>query len=95
MFAQFGIAHLLARCWFSAAGTYVRILRPLLLGSVVRWLTIIPHVGAILAGLWGIAVLMIVFEEVDGIGRMQAFFLSLGVGLVFLVHTVILFAPKA
>jgi hypothetical protein len=44
--------------------------------------------------LWSIAVLMCVFEEVDGIRRMQAFGLAFGVGLVFWVLTFVLLAPR-
>lgn len=92
MFAQYGICHLLARWWFGARGTYLGVLRALLLGSIVRWLMVIPYLGIFIAGLWGIAVMMVVFEDVDGIERLQAFFLSLGVGLIFLFFTSMLFA---
>ena len=83
--AQYGICHLLARRLFEARGTFIRILRPLLLGSIVGWLLIIPYIGRIAAGLWAIAVMMIVFEDVDDITRIKAFGLSFGVGIVFLV----------
>ncbi len=91
--AQYGICHGLARSWFGARGTFVGVLRAMLLGSVVGWLVAIPYIGTILAGLWSVAVLMRVFEEVDRVERMQAFFLSLGTGLIFFVLTTILFAP--
>jgi hypothetical protein len=61
---------LLARWWFDARGTFLGVLRPLLLGSIATWLAVIPVVGLPVAGLWGIAVMTIVFEEVDDIGRM-------------------------
>lgn len=83
--AQYGICHLLARWLFDARGTYIRVLRPLLLGYVVMWLLAIPYVGRIVGGLWGVAVVMMVFEDVDGIGRIKAFGLAFGVGVVFYV----------
>jgi hypothetical protein len=83
LLAQYGICHLLARWWFGARGTYLGVLRPLLLGGVVLWLSIIPFIGMFIAGLWSIAVMMIVFEDVDGIERLKAFGLSAVVGIFF------------
>jgi len=81
--AQYGLCHLLARWWFGARGTYAGVMRALLLGSIVTWLGVVPYVGVFIAGLWGVAVMMIVFEDVDGIGRLRAFGLSLVIGLIF------------
>jgi hypothetical protein len=92
--AQYGISHLLARWWFGARGTYLGILRPMLMGSIVSCLAVIPFVGTIAAGLWSIAILMRVFEEVDRIERMRAFMLSFGVGLVFWIIALSLTGPK-
>lgn len=86
---QYGICHLVALQWMGARGTFIGVLRPLLLGSVVLWLGIIPVIGFLIAGLWGIAVMMIVFEDVDGIGRLKAFFLSVVVGAFFQVLLVL------
>lgn len=83
MLAQYGLCHLLARWWFGARGTYAGVLRALLLGSIVTWLGVVPYVGVIIAGFWAIAVMMIVFEDVDGIGRLKAFGLSLVIGFIF------------
>jgi hypothetical protein len=83
MLAQYGLCHFLARWWFGAHGTYVGVLRVLLLGSIVTWLGVVPYVGVIIAGFWAVAVMMIVFEDVDGIGRLKAFGLSLVIGLIF------------
>jgi hypothetical protein len=80
--AQWGACHLLARWLFDARGTYRGILAPLLLGTIVTWVAVIPVVGFFVAAIWSIAVMMIVFEEVDDIARMQAFGLSFVIGLV-------------
>lgn len=81
--AQVAVCHFAAKRLFHATGTYLGVLRPLLLGSVVSLISLIPFVGGLIAGIWGIAVLMFVFEEVDGIERMQAFGIAFVVGIVF------------
>ncbi len=85
LLAQYGLCHLLARVLFGAQGTYVRLLRPLLLGSVVMWLGVVPYIGLPGAGLWSIAIMMITFEEVDRISRLKAFGLSAVIGVAFRV----------
>lgn len=94
LLAQYGICHLLARWWFGARGTYIGVLGPLLLGSVVLWLAVIPVIGFFIAALWSIAVMMIVFEDVDGIGRLKAFALSAVVGVFFQALLGALFAAR-
>ena len=91
---QYGICHLLARWWFGATGSYLGVLRAILLGSIVAWVIVLPYVGTLVVALWSTAVLMRVFEEVDGIGRMKAFVLAFGVGVLFWIPTFLLFAPK-
>lgn len=84
----FGLCHLLARWLFDASGTFLGILRPLMLGSIVTWLIIIPFVGDFLVrAWWGVAILLWVFEEVDGIERLQALYISVGlpVGIFLLI----------
>ena len=49
------------------------VMRPLVLGWFVNVLILIPVVGIYAAGIAWTAVLMLVFEEVDGIERTQAF----------------------
>ncbi len=53
MLAQYGTCHLLARWWFGARGTYVGVLRPWLLGSIVMWLPVFSFTGMIIARLLG------------------------------------------
>jgi hypothetical protein len=84
---QYAVCHLLARWWFGARGTLLGVLRAMLLGWVVIWLYVIPWVGMLVGGLWAIAVLMRVFEEVDRIGRLQAFGLAVVTGIVVQVLT--------
>jgi len=80
---QIGLAHLLAKTLFEAKGTYIAIMRAYLLGQLFQWLVVVPFIGGLLGGLGGIAVLMLVFEEVDGIERMKAFGLAAAIGLTF------------
>lgn len=93
MLVLYGLCHILARWLFGAHGTYVRLLRPLLLGSIVTWLLFVPYVGVIVADFWSIAIMMLVFENVDGISRLKAFGLAFSVGLLFLFFTLSLAHP--
>lgn len=80
LLVYFAICHGLARVLFGGRGSYLGILRAMLLGSLVLWVTVIPVVGELLARLWwGIAILMWVFEEVDGIERLQALAITVGI----------------
>ncbi len=81
-FVQLALCHLIAKWFFDGKGTLLGVLRPLLLAWYVNALTPLPIAGAISAIAW-IAVLMLVFEEVEGIGRLQAFLISAGVNVCF------------
>jgi hypothetical protein len=59
-------------------------MRPLLLGWFVNGLILMPVVGALAAAIAWTAVLMMVFDELDGIGRLQAFLISAGINAIFL-----------
>jgi hypothetical protein len=83
-FIQLGLCHLIAKWFFGGTGTFTGIMRPLLLGWIVNVLILIPVVGLVAAGVGWTAVLMLVFEEIDGIGRLQAFFIAAGINFCFL-----------
>ena len=85
MCLQIGLAHLLAKTFFQARGSFVGLIRPYFLGQIYQWLVIVPIVGGLIVGIGGIALLMMVFEEVDGIGRMKAFGLAMVIGVTFWV----------
>ncbi|MGH9792616.1 MAG: hypothetical protein ACRD5W_15515 [Candidatus Acidiferrales bacterium] len=82
--AQLGLCHLIAKWLLSATGTFAAVMRPLLLGWFVNLLILIPVIGQLAAAIAWIAVLMLVFEEVDGISRLQAFLISAIVNVSFL-----------
>ncbi len=82
---QLGLCHLIAKWFFGATGRFPEVIRPLLLGWFVNCLILIPYVGMLAAGIAWTAVLMLVFEEVDGIGRLQAFGISAGINICFIV----------
>ncbi len=84
-FIQLGLCHLIAKWFLGGTGTFVGIMRPLLLGWFVNALILIPVVGLVAAGIAWSAVLMLVFEEVDGIGRVQAFLISYGINFCIIV----------
>ncbi len=81
---QIALCHTIAKVFLGAKGTLVGVMRPLFLGWFVNVLVLIPVVGIYAAGIAWAAVLMLVFEEVDGIERMQAFLISAGINVVFL-----------
>jgi hypothetical protein len=85
---QIGLAHVLAKTLFEAKGTYIAIMRAYLLGQLFQWLVVVPYIGGQLSGLGGIAVLMLVFEEVDGIERMKAFGLAAAIGVTFWILSI-------
>jgi hypothetical protein len=72
------VMHGAASLLFGATGTYLRLLRALWMGSLVKWLVVVPVVGPLVAGVWSLLVALVTFEEVDGIERLQALALSLG-----------------
>lgn len=84
-FAQFGICHLIAKLLFGAKGKFRELIRPLLLGWYINGLILVPFAGNLLAGVGWTAVLMMVFEEIDGIRRLQAFGISAAVNICFLI----------
>jgi hypothetical protein len=81
---QLGFCHLIAKWLLKASGTFAGIMRPLLLGWMVNLLILVPVVGPLASGIAWLAVLMLVFEEVDGIGRLQAFVISAVVSVISL-----------
>ncbi len=83
-FVQLGLCHLIAIWFFGGTGTLIGVMRPLLLGWFVNGLILIPVLGTLAAGIAWTAVLMLVFEEVDGIGRLQAFLISAGINVCFI-----------
>lgn len=82
---QLGLCHLIVKWFFGGKGTFVGILRPLLLGWFVNVLILIPIVGPLAAGIAWAAVLMLVFEEVEGIDRLRAFLIAAGINVCFLI----------
>jgi hypothetical protein len=88
-FIQLGLCHLIAKWFFGATGTLMGVMRPLLLGWFVNSLILIPVVGLWASGIAWTAVLMLVFEEVDCIGRLQAFAISAGINVCFIAFQVL------
>src|SRR5215813_4061059 len=66
-FFKVGICHLFSK-WFSAgSGRFSQLLGPLLLGSIVYVLFLVPVLGPFAAGIAWIAVFAMVFQEVHGV----------------------------
>lgn len=92
---QIGLCHLIAMLFLRGIGTFAGVLRPLLLAWFVNLLVLIPVAGPLAAMIAWSAVLMLVFEEVDGIGRVQAFVISYGINFGFFVLQAILVHNRA
>jgi hypothetical protein len=84
-FLRFGICHFLAKQFFGGDGAFLPLIRALFLGSVASWLIIVPVLGSLLVGIASTIVIMVVFEEIDHIERLQAFLLAVGVNVAFAV----------
>ena len=84
---QLGLSHAIAKVFLRATGTFTGVLRPLLLAWFVNGLTVIPALGIYAAATAWTAVLVLVFEEVHGLERMQAFLISAGINVTFLALT--------
>ena len=84
-FLRFALCHFLAKQFFGGDGTFLPLIRALFLGSVASWLIVVPVVGSLLVGLASTVVIMVVFEEIDHIERLQAFLLAAGVNIAFAV----------
>jgi hypothetical protein len=70
---QAGLCYLIAKWFLEGKGRFVEVMRPLMLVWFVNCLALIPGYGMFCAaGVWT-AALMMVFEEVMGIRRLQAF----------------------
>jgi hypothetical protein len=82
--AQIGAAHFIARAFLGGRGTLFGVMRPALLGWWVNCLTPIPVIGLPAAAVAWTAVLMRVLEEVNGIRRVEAFFICVGINGLFL-----------
>jgi len=80
-FLRFGICHFMAKKFFGGTGKFMPLIRALFLGAVASWLLIVPVIGPLLAGIGSTIVIMVVFEELDHIERMQAFLLAIGVNV--------------
>jgi hypothetical protein len=81
--ARIGTCHLFAKWFCAGTGSFAGVIRPLLLGSIVAVLILVPYIGFFAAAIASIAVFMMTFAEVHRIPAMQAFLLSAGVGVAF------------
>ena len=90
LLVQIGIGHGLARWFFGGQGSYVRLLRPYLFGSMLpAILGAVPIIGYYISGSGGLVIWMWIFEEVEGISRIQAF----GIVFICIIFLLILMLP--
>lgn len=82
-FVKVGICHFLSK-WFSrGTGKFAQLLGPLLLGSIVYGLFLLPIVGQLAAGIAWIAVFALVFQEVHEVAPLTAILYSASVNIAF------------
>jgi len=81
--AQIGTCFLVAKWMLGGDGRFIQILRPLLLGSIVFLLAVIPYAGIFLVAIAWICVFAMVFQVVADIEAFSAYALAIVVGLVF------------
>lgn len=87
-FIRVGVCHCLSVWFAGGSGKFSQLFGPLLLGSIVYVLVLVPYVGPLVAALAWIAVFAMVFQEVHGIAPLTAFLFSASVGVVsFLIAT--------
>lgn len=91
---QFGLCHLVAKWFFGGTGTYMGVMRPLLLAWWVQIFGALGFIGMLAGGLAWIAVLMLAFEEAEGIARLKAFLIATGINFAFVVLQIWLFAAR-
>jgi len=71
------LCHFVCKWLLHATGTLKAVLRPLLLGSIVTVLGVIPVIGDWVFGIAWTAVMIVVFHEVDGIDPLYALVICL------------------
>jgi hypothetical protein len=86
--SRYGLCHLIAKYLFGGTGKFITILRPISLGSLILWIAWVPVVGLFVSGIGTIAIVMLTFEEIEGIERMQAFGISvvINIGFAYLAY---------
>ena len=78
LLVQVGILHGLIRWFFNGQGSYARVLRPFIFSSIfLIILSVVPVVGNYIA-YWSLVIYAWIFEEVEGINRIQA----IGIGIL-------------
>ncbi len=82
---RIAVCHALSKWFVAGSGKFTQLLGPLLLGSIVYTLVLIPFIGPLAAGIAWVCVFAMVFQEVHGIEALTAFLFSAAVGVVFFV----------
>jgi len=88
MLLKLAVCHLIFKWFCAGEGRLIQIIRPMLLASVISLALAVPFVGPIVMILASVTVMMMIFQEVDGVEALTAFLISacVGVGLSLLEH---------
>ncbi|HEY6270767.1 MAG TPA: hypothetical protein VIX19_02105, partial [Terriglobales bacterium] len=87
---QIVLCHAIAKIFLGATGTLAGVTRPLFLGWFVNILILIPVVGIYATAIAWTAVLTLVFEGIDRIGRLRAFLISAGINAAFVLLEILI-----
>jgi hypothetical protein len=79
------VVHGAAKLLFRASGQYVRLLRVLWVGSIVLWIGALPVVGALVGGVLYLLVALVAISEVEGVERLQALILVIGLRAIIML----------
>ena len=79
--------HGAAKLLFRASGQYVRLLRVLWVGSIVLWIGALPVVGPLVGGVLYLLVALVAISEVEGVERLQALILVIGLRAIVMLAT--------
>jgi hypothetical protein len=86
------LIHGAGKLMFGASGQYVRLLRVLWVGSVVLWLGLLPVIGGLVGGVLYLLVTLIAVSEIEGVERLHALVLVIGLNALTMLAALLLAA---
>jgi hypothetical protein len=89
--AQLALCHVMLKKFAGGTGSFLHVLRPLLLSSVVLWFSLVPIFGLLVASAWWVYwITPWVFKEIHGVSFGKAFVALLVSALLIAVFSLML-----